>query len=103
MTLEKAADLTRTGDVWLFRGRGGADRAIQTLTKAPVNHVGVVWSRKYGPRAWLRRLSPAVTTAMADAVPESVARLDGTPFPTTGKLAGRWFGGRLPTQRLRRR
>ncbi len=41
MSLKQAVDLTRTGDVWLFRGHSGADRAIQTLTNAPVNHVGM--------------------------------------------------------------
>ena len=41
MSLTQAVDLTRTGDVWLFRGHSGADRAIQTLTNAPVNHVGM--------------------------------------------------------------
>jgi hypothetical protein len=39
--LEVAAGLTRTGDLWLFRGSAFADRAIQTLTNAPVNHVGL--------------------------------------------------------------
>lgn len=39
--LATAADRTRTGDLWLFRGRTTADRLIQTLTNAPVNHVGV--------------------------------------------------------------
>ena len=39
--LAAAADRTRTGDLWLFRGRTTADRLIQTLTNAPVNHVGV--------------------------------------------------------------
>ena len=39
--LEDAVALTRTGDLWLFRGRSGPDRAIQTLTNAPVNHVGM--------------------------------------------------------------
>ena len=33
--------LTRTGDLWLFRGRSGPDRAIQTFTNAPVNHVAM--------------------------------------------------------------
>ncbi|RYE74038.1 MAG: hypothetical protein EOO74_12165 [Myxococcales bacterium] len=41
LTLDQAVDLTRTGDIWLFRGRTAADRAIQTLTNSPVNHVGV--------------------------------------------------------------
>ena len=40
MSLAEAVDQTRTGDVWLFRGHSGADRAIQTLTNSPVNHVG---------------------------------------------------------------
>lgn len=41
LTLDEAAALTRTGDLWLFRGRTVADRAIQTLTNSPVNHVGM--------------------------------------------------------------
>jgi hypothetical protein len=41
LTLQQAVDLTRTGDLWLFRGRTAADRAIQTLTNSPVNHVGM--------------------------------------------------------------
>lgn len=40
-TLADAAAMTRTGDVWLFRGRSGADRAIQLLTNSPVNHVSM--------------------------------------------------------------
>lgn len=39
--LDEAVELTRTGDLWLFRGRSAADRAIRTLTNAPVNHVGL--------------------------------------------------------------
>jgi hypothetical protein len=39
--LDEAVALTRTGDLWLFRGRSGPDRAIQTLTNSPVNHVGM--------------------------------------------------------------
>jgi len=41
ITLDEAIDLTRTGDVWLFRGRTVADRAIQMATNSPVNHVGM--------------------------------------------------------------
>ncbi len=41
LDLDEAVALTRTGDLWLFRGRSGPDRAIQTLTNAPVNHVGM--------------------------------------------------------------
>lgn len=41
LSLDEAVELTRTGDVWIFRGRSVADRAIQTATNAPVNHVGM--------------------------------------------------------------
>ena len=39
-SLDEAVDLTRTGDVWVFRGGSVADRAIRTLADAPVDHVG---------------------------------------------------------------
>jgi hypothetical protein len=42
MTLADAASVARTGDIWLFRGRSGADRAIRVATNSPVNHVGMV-------------------------------------------------------------
>ena len=41
LALDEAVDLTRTGDVWVFRGASMADRAIRALTNAPVNHVGM--------------------------------------------------------------
>ena len=138
LSLDSAVDLTRTGDLWLFRGRSPADRAIQVSTNSPVNHVGMavviedlpplmwhaelgrslpdawsgghhrgvqlhdlsdavtVWSRKYGQHAWLRQLDRPVTRQMEDDLLRTIARLDGTPFPSTARLAGRWLGGRLP-------
>lgn len=42
MTLSDALDEAATGDVWLFRGRTVADRAIRLFTNSPVNHVGMV-------------------------------------------------------------
>jgi hypothetical protein len=145
LTLDAAAELTRTGDLWLFRGRTGADRAIQSLTNSPVNHVGMAvvledlppllwhaelgralpdawsggrhrgvqlhdlrsavlhWGRRYGQRAWLRQLcgptDPAVTAEREDALLQTIALLDGTPFPSTARLAGRWLRGRLPAWR----
>ena len=133
--LDRAVSLTRTGDVWLFRGRSVADRAIQTLTNSPVNHVGMAvalddlpplmwhaelgrslpdvwtgrhqrgvqlhdlrdavttWGHRYGQRAWLRQLDPEVGAAAEDAVLRSIARLDGTPFPSTAALTARWWRG----------
>jgi hypothetical protein len=41
VTLTEAVELTRTGDVWLFRGHTLADRAIRVATNSPVNHVGM--------------------------------------------------------------
>ncbi|MEU7856428.1 hypothetical protein [Nonomuraea sp. NPDC049141] len=143
MTLDEAVSLTRTGDVWVFRGRSVPDRAIQTMTNSPINHVGMaivvedlppmmwhaelgrslpdlwsgthqrgvqlhdlrdavtVWANRYGQRAWLRQLEPEATPEMEDAALRAVARLDGTPFPSTARLAARWARGRVP--QLRRR
>ena len=137
LSLDAAVELTRTGDIWLFRGRSAADQAIRTLTNAPVNHVGMAvvlddlpplmwhaelgrglvdvwsgehhrgvqlhdlraaverWSWDYGQDAWLRQLETPVTRSMEDALLRTIARLDGTPFPSTAALAGRWFQGRL--------
>ncbi|MFI0407488.1 hypothetical protein [Actinomadura sp. 3N508] len=141
ISLDEAAELTRTGDVWLFRGRTVADRAIQMTTNSPVNHVGMslviddlpplmwhaelgrslrdmwtgghhrgaqlhdlreavlAWGNRYGQRAWLRQLEPPPSRAMEDAALRAVARLDGTPFPSTSRLATRWLRGRVPIRR----
>jgi hypothetical protein len=143
LSLDEAVELTRTGDIWLFRGHTAADRAIRITTNSPVNHVGMavvlddlppllwhaelgrsltdrwsgtrhrgvqlhdlrdavlVWSHRYGQRAWLRQFDGEVTRAMEDAVLRTVARLDGTPFPSTARLAGRWLRGRVPDVRGR--
>jgi hypothetical protein len=55
-----------------------------------------VWASRYGQRAWLRQLDPVVTAEMEDAVLRTIARLDGTPFPSTARLASRWLAGRVP-------
>jgi hypothetical protein len=144
ISLDQAIDLTRTGDIWIFRGRSGPDRAIQTLTNSPVNHVGMslviedmppllwhaelgkslpdlwsgtfqrgvqlhdlrdavtVWGRRYGQRGWLRQLEPSVSKLMEDRALKTVARLDGTPFPSSAQLAWRWARGRVPQMRPRR-
>jgi hypothetical protein len=140
ITLDEALDITRTGDIWIFRGSSVADRAIRMSTNAPVNHVGMtvalddlpplmwhaelgrslpdlwsgdrhrgvqlhdardavtVWSGRYGQRAWLRQLEPDVTRSMEDALLRTIARLDGTPFPGTARMATRWLTGRVPVR-----
>ena len=62
-----------------------------------------VWATRYGQRAWLRQLEPAVTREMEDAVLRTIARLDGTPFPSTTRLASRWMLGRAPAIRRQTR
>jgi hypothetical protein len=141
ISLDQAVDLARTGDVWLFRGRAMADRAIQVATNSPVNHVGMavavedlpplmwhaelgrslpdlwtgtrhrgvqlhdmreavlVWTAGYGQRAWLRQLDPPADGEMEEAVLRTIARLDGTPFPSTARLASRWLASRVPALR----
>ena len=55
-----------------------------------------VWGTRYGQRAWMRQLDAPVTREMEDAALRTIARLDGTPFPSTVQLAGRWLRGRVP-------
>jgi len=139
VSLERALEETRTGDIWLFRGRSRPDRAIQSLTNSPVNHVGMTvaiddlpplmwhaelgaklvdmwtgthqrgvqlhdareaveqWMHKYGQQCWMRQLTPYATREQEDRTLKVIARMDGTPFPSTMRLTGRWFRGRVPT------
>jgi len=61
----------------------------------------MVWAARYGQRAWLRQLDPPATRQMEEAVLRTIARLDGTPFPSTAGLASRWLAGRVPAVRHR--
>ena len=132
----EAVEVTRTGDLWTFRGGTVADRVIQTASNAPVNHVGMAvvlddlpplmwhaelgrslrdhwtgghhrgvqlhdlreavttWQVRYGQRAWLRQLTPDVTSEQEDALLRTIARLDGVSFPSSAALAWRWLRGR---------
>jgi hypothetical protein len=141
VSLDEAVELTRTGDVWLFRGTTAADRTIRITTNSPVNHVGmavviedlpplmwhaelgrslrdmwaggrhrgvqlhdlreavVQWTGRYKQRAWLRQLEPQADRGMEDAALRTIARLDGTPFPSTARLFSRWLYGRAPLPR----
>jgi hypothetical protein len=143
ITLAQALELTRTGDLWTFRGHSAADTAIRLSTNSPVNHVGMtvalddlppllwhaelgrslpdlwsgdrhrgvqlhdahdavtVWANRYGQHVWLRQLDAPVTRSMEDALLRTIARLDGTPFPSSARLASRWLAGRVPRPRRR--
>lgn len=56
------------------------------------------WHDKYGQAAYLRQLDAEVTPEMEEAVLRTIAELDGTPFPSTTKLAGRWLKGRAQSR-----
>ena len=59
----------------------------------------LTWCHRYGQRAWFRQLHGPVTRATEDAVLTTIARLDGTPFPSTAQLAGGWLRARVPGRR----
>jgi hypothetical protein len=59
------------------------------------------WATRYRQNAWLRQLHQPVTRAMEDALLRTIARLDGTPFPSTARLASRWLAGRIPVREQR--
>jgi hypothetical protein len=42
MAMSDVLATATTGDVWLFRGPSGADKAIRLFTNSPVNHVAMV-------------------------------------------------------------
>ena len=142
ISLDEAVQQTRSGDVWLFRGGTGADRAIQLATNAPVNHVALAvviddlppmmwhaelgkrlldlwtgthhrgaqlhdlraavlrWTRARNQRVWLRQLSPEVGPEADGAMLTTIARWNGTSFPSTATLAWRWATGRSEVPRL---
>jgi hypothetical protein len=63
LSLAQAAELTRTGDLWLFRGRSAADHAIRAVTNSPVNHVGMaVVLEDLPPLLWHAELGRACRT-----------------------------------------
>jgi hypothetical protein len=55
------------------------------------------WIHNYHQRCWLRQLTPYANREQEDRALKVVARMDGTPFPGTARLTGRWFRGRVPT------
>ncbi len=55
-----------------------------------------IWTGRYHQDAWLRQLEHPLLPGMEDALLRTIARLDGTPFPSTASLASRWLLGRLP-------
>jgi len=62
LTLAQAVELTRTGDLWIFRGRSPAVHFIRAFTNAPVNHVGMaVVLEDLPPLMWHAELGRSLT------------------------------------------
>jgi hypothetical protein len=62
VSLQRALDETRTGDIWLFRGTSRPDRAIQTMSNSPVNHVGMTIAiEDLPPLIWHAELGDKLT------------------------------------------
>jgi hypothetical protein len=78
-------------DVWT----GTRHRGVQLHD---LREAVMIWAARYGQRAWLRQLDPAVTAEMEGAVLRTIARLDGTPFPSTARIASGWLLGRVPAR-----
>jgi hypothetical protein len=55
------------------------------------------WIHNYMQRCWLSQLTPYATREQEDRLRRVIARMDGTPFPSTARLTARWFRGRVPT------
>ena len=55
------------------------------------------WMQRYGQRCWLRQLTPDADRKQENRLLRVIARMDGTPFPTTTRLTLRWLRGQLPT------
>ncbi len=60
------------------------------------------WVHTYGQDAWMRQLTPEVARPQEDAVLRTIARWNGTSFPTTTALGWRWIRGRRWVPRLPR-
>ena len=76
-------------DVWT----GERQRGVQLHV---LRDAVTTWEERYGQRAWLRQLEGGeVRREHEDRLMEVVARYDGTPFPTMGKLAASWAAARF--------
>jgi hypothetical protein len=96
--LGDALEKTRTGDLWLFRGRTVADRAIHVATNSPINHVGLaVVIDDLPPLVW----HAALDRKLIDVWSGQHTR--GTQLNRLDAVARRWhdLGNRVWSRRIR--
>src|SRR3954469_427407 len=78
-------------DVWT----GERQRGVQLhLLRDAVT----TWNERYGQRAWVRQLEGTIERPHEDRLMETIARLDGKPFPTMPGLAREWAVSRVRRQ-----
>jgi hypothetical protein len=75
-------------DVWTGTRHRGAQ--LHDLRAAVTT-----WVVRYRQECWLRQLQAEITKDQEDALLREIALKDGTPFPATLALVGRWARGRL--------
>jgi hypothetical protein len=79
-------------DVWSGKKRRGAQ--LHDAREAVLT-----WAHRYGQQAWLRQLDATITREQEDALLRTIARLDGTPFPSMARLSSGWVRGRVHRRR----
>jgi hypothetical protein len=79
-------------DVWSGKKRRGAQ--LHDAREAVLT-----WAHRYGQQAWLRQLDATITREQEDALLRTIARLDGTPFPSMARLSTGWVRGRVRRRR----
>jgi hypothetical protein len=79
-------------DVWSGKKHRGAQ--LHDAQEAVL-----VWAHRYGQRAWLRQLDASINREQEDALLRTIARLDGTPFPSMPRLASGWVRSRVRGRR----
>jgi hypothetical protein len=75
-------------DVWSGERRRGVQ--LHLLRDAVT-----AWRERYRQLAWVRHLEGTVERHQEDRLMETIARLDGRPFPSTFGLARQWATGRV--------
>ena len=78
-------------DVWT----GERQRGVQLHV---LRDAVTTWNERYGQRAWMRQLDGTIERHHEDRLMETIARFDGSPFPTMPGLARQWATARVRRQ-----